>query len=77
LRSAYFLLDAMLGVAHSLFISNGDRVVTTEQIEMRVSLYSNETLREIVASNSPKWKWFKFAAKRELAKRDMEAGLGK
>lgn len=51
--------------------------MTTEQIEMRVSLYSNETLREIMASNSPKWKWFKFAAKRELAKRDMEAGLGR
>ena len=43
--------------------------MTTQQIETFVSLASTELLSEIVASNSPKWKWHRFYAKRELVAR--------
>jgi hypothetical protein len=50
--------------------------MTTYQIETHVHLYSNETLCEIVASTNRKWAWFKFAAKRELERRDHVATFG-
>lgn len=50
--------------------------MTTEQIAKFVSLASNELLREIVNGNSPKWKWYRFAARQELEHRDHVATFG-
>jgi hypothetical protein len=44
--------------------------MTTDQILDFVGIASNEALREIVAGGSDKWKWCRFYARRELARRD-------
>ena len=49
--------------------------MTTYEIQTKVAMYSNEMLREIVASTAPRWDFFKYHAKLELARRDREAGL--
>lgn len=49
--------------------------MNSQPLETFTGLASNETLREIVASTSPKWKWYRNPAKRELARRDLELGL--
>ena len=46
--------------------------MTTEQIQTRIALYSNETLRVIVASNARKWAFMKWHARQELVRRDHE-----
>lgn len=47
--------------------------MTTYEIETKVRLYSNEMLREIVASSHPRWAFVKFHARAELQRRDNEA----
>jgi hypothetical protein len=49
--------------------------MTTYEIQTKTAIYSNEMLREIIASNAARWAWFKFHARAELARRDLVAGL--
>lgn len=49
--------------------------MTTYENQTKAAMMSNETLREIVASSSKKFAFFRWYAKQELARRDLAVGL--